>query len=424
MPLLDHLLEAVPSYNAADLKRAKFALFSKTNMIDTAIDLFQDMNGTDNVPEGLSARRDEVMQMYDDFGTRLETVVEFFDNEDVLAKIQERSHQKDLLAEELKEFGYVPEMLDTLYSAAKFYFDLGQYAEASQYLYNFRVLSNNAEANFGALWGKLAAEILSTEWAAAVEDMNLLLEYIDGKNSFTAAQQLQQRAWLLHWSLFIFFNLPDGPEGIVDMFLRKESCCNALQTLCPHLLRYVTVVAIIHRRARRDIIKDIVRIIRKDTEAFEDPITTFLYSLVVEYDFDKAQEQLKLCEKVFDVDFFLGSFRGRFIESARVFIFEIYCQIHSTISIPMLAEKLSMTPDKAEEWIVNLIRDARLNAKIDSASGHVVMSREVPSVYHQVIERTKGLSLRTRLMVDNLDRKGKGKGDRNPRSRKEKPQKK
>ena len=27
-----------------------------------------------------------------------------------------------------------------------------------------------------------------------------------GKNNFTPAQQLQQRAWLMHWSLFIFFN--------------------------------------------------------------------------------------------------------------------------------------------------------------------------------------------------------------------------
>ena len=32
----------------------------------------------------------------------------------------------------------------------------------------------------------------------------------------------------------------------------------------------------------------------------------------------------------------------------------------------MLAEKLNMTPDDAERWIVNLIRNARLDAKIDS----------------------------------------------------------
>ena len=32
----------------------------------------------------------------------------------------------------------------------------------------------------------------------------------------------------------------------------------------------------------------------------------------------------------------------------------------------MLAEKLNMAPEEAERWIVNLIRNARLDAKIDS----------------------------------------------------------
>ena len=32
----------------------------------------------------------------------------------------------------------------------------------------------------------------------------------------------------------------------------------------------------------------------------------------------------------------------------------------------MLADKLNMEPDAAERWIVNLIRNARLDAKIDS----------------------------------------------------------
>ena len=32
----------------------------------------------------------------------------------------------------------------------------------------------------------------------------------------------------------------------------------------------------------------------------------------------------------------------------------------------MLAEKLNMSPEKAERWIVNLIRNVRLDAKIDS----------------------------------------------------------
>ena len=32
----------------------------------------------------------------------------------------------------------------------------------------------------------------------------------------------------------------------------------------------------------------------------------------------------------------------------------------------MLATKLNMSPDSAERWIVNLIRNAKLDAKIDA----------------------------------------------------------
>ena len=36
------------------------------------------------------------------------------------------------------------------------------------------------------------------------------------------------------------------------------------------------------------------------------------------------------------------------------------------VNYSMLAEKLNMAPEEAERWIVNLIRNARLDAKIDS----------------------------------------------------------
>ena len=36
------------------------------------------------------------------------------------------------------------------------------------------------------------------------------------------------------------------------------------------------------------------------------------------------------------------------------------------VCLSMLAEKLNMTNEEAEKWIVDLIRNARLDAKIDS----------------------------------------------------------
>ena len=66
-------------------------------------------------------------------------------------------------------------------------------------------------------------------------------------------------------------------------------------------------------------------------------------------------------------------------------------------SIEMLAEKLNMNINDAERWIVNLIKNARLDAKIDSKRGHVVMSDQATNPHQQVIDKTKNLQVFYRL---------------------------
>ena len=65
-------------------------------------------------------------------------------------------------------------------------------------------------------------------------------------------------------------------------------------------------------------------------------------------------------------DFYLVVYIEDFIENACLFIFETFCCIHQCISI-------NMTPEETKRWIANLISNARLDAKIDSKLGHVIM---------------------------------------------------
>lgn len=75
----------------------------------------------------------------------------------------------------------------------------------------------------------------------------------------------------------------------------------------------------------------------------------------------------------------------------------------------MLAEKLNMNPEEAECWIVNLIRNARLDAKIDSKLGHVVMGTQPLSPYQQVLEKIDTLSVRSEALQQLIERKVKAK---------------
>lgn len=63
---------------------------------------------------------------------------------------------------------------------------------------------------------------------------------------------------------------------------------NALQTTAQHLLRYLAAAVVVNKR-RRNVMKDLIRVIEQESYEYSDPITQFLECLFVRYDFEGAQ---------------------------------------------------------------------------------------------------------------------------------------
>lgn len=76
----------------------------------------------------------------------------------------------------------------------------------------------------------------------------------------------------------------------------------------------------------------------------------------------------------------------------------LYTKLLLTLPSRDLSTRLGLSQDEGEKWIVNLIRDTRVDAKIDYKEGTVVMNHPPQSVYQQVIERTKGGFFRTQVL--------------------------
>jgi translation initiation factor 3 subunit E len=93
------------------------------------------------------------------------------------------------------------------------------------------------------------------------------------------------------------------------------------------------------------------------------------------------------------------------MENARQFISETYCRIHQKIDVKELSQTLNLTQEEGEKWIVNLIRDTRVDAKIDFEENTVIMNTPITSVYQQVIERTKGLSFKSQVFASAIEKR-------------------
>ena len=86
----------------------------------------------------------------------------------------------------------------------------------------YRTLATSSEKSLSALWGVLASEILMERWDVATEDLMKLKEIIDSNTFAPILEQLQQRCWLMHWSLYIFFNHDNGRNQIIDLFFQDR----------------------------------------------------------------------------------------------------------------------------------------------------------------------------------------------------------
>lgn len=171
-----------------------------------------------------------------------------------------------------------------------------------------------------------------------MEEIKKLQESIDSRLFANPLAQLQHRTWLIHWSLFPFFNFDGAKDTLTDMFF-SPTYINTIQTNCPWILRYLAAAVITNRNRNRNSnqyqkqLKDLVRIVRQEGYEYRDPVTDFIKALYIDFDFEEAQKKLSETEEILKNDFFLLGTADVFVDSARHLISESYCKIHQRIDI-------------------------------------------------------------------------------------------
>jgi translation initiation factor 3 subunit E len=405
IPLLDFVKE-VGLYEPEVVVRGKIKTLNATNLIDVIEDEYTNNPDIAELQTEFSCqkailddRRNAVFDKLDNPPEVVTKVAEFFANAELVQQLQELKASASNLIEFLSNNGLTTDALEKYYKYAKFKFECGVYEEADSMLGNYLSVVQNQQSSsaLNAHWGQLACRILTARWEASLQGLNAVKELIDGRN-IAPMDQLRQRAWVLHWGLFVHINQRDGADALVDFFSEKVYL-QTLENLCPWLLRYYAAFVILSPNRRRTQLRDVLAEIQSMNYQYRDPITEFLESLYNQFDFDEAQLKLKECQELVKADFFLQIFIDKFMHEARVMICEMYCTINRRVDLHMLADKLQMTEEESEKWMVEMVRNSpvgstTLDAKIDSSAKQVIMSTPSRMAHQLVIERTRDLTVR------------------------------
>lgn len=387
-------VESKEIYASEETLRAKIELLQKTRMVDLAGDFYKQLNKESDIPDDMKNTRAEVIQSLQSLSKKAEKILEFLKDADNKQKLRATlENKKQMLQTISKENEIDEEQIEALFRYAKFQFDCGKYEISADLLDQFLLVSTDQAQTRSAMWGKLASNCLLQKWDQANEDLTKLKDMIEQTTFKTFLEQMRNRCWVCHWSLFVFFNQSEqGAVNLCDMFF-QDKYMQAIQYEAPYLLRYLAAAVIMVKRRRASSVRDICRIMQ--VEQYRDPVLEFFDQLFVKFDFDGAQVALENCDSMLKNDFFLAKHINAFNENARMHIFETYCRVQKTIQIEELAKKLNLTLEDAERWIVNLIRTSKLRAKIDMEAGIVTMLTDTHSTHEQIFDKTKQMLAKT-----------------------------
>lgn len=409
-PLLDFLRE-MEVYEPKVITKEKIKSIERTNMTELVEDEYEKFPNDKELQaeyaarkSALEARKNQIFDLIDNEPANVKLVAAFFQDTSLVSELKANSN---LTIEYLTANHKISsEILESYYKFSKFKYECGMYTDAEDMLGNYLSVAQPHNSSYlGALWGRLACRILQAKWTDSLADLNAVKEAIEIRN-ISPIDQLRQRAWLMHWGLFVYLNLRDGVDALADLFSDRVYL-QTLENLCPWLLRYYTAAVVLSPTKRRTMLRDVLNEISCMSYQYSDPITLFLESLFDQFDFDEAQIKLKECQELVKNDFFLQIYADKFMHEARMLICEMYCAINRKVDLTMLAEKLQLTDEEAERWMVDMVRGSSagptLDAKIDSSGKQVIIAPPSKSAYKQIVESTRELTVRSGILSSNLE---------------------
>ena len=408
LPMVDFLIEK-KLYSEEQLTEIKYTLLTDTKMIDCIIDEYKKMHKTEQIPADLTTQKTHVLKEMEKLKKAIGPFADMLEK----SKFDAMREANEFTVENLSQkYNATVDHVNALYKYGRLMFDVGSYREAYTSLTIYRFVADDEEESYMALWGKLAAGLVDGDnWDAVLEDARMLRDTIEQRARVSPAEQIQQRTWFLHWILFFSFNHVGARSLLLECLhgynansynpQNSEKMLNTVQLNAPHLLRYLSVAAVtasrqpvVHQQfilKRSPMLRELVRVLAVERTNYSDPITEFVYNLLVEFDFAAAAQALKDAVPVLQNDFFLSSdaTQKEFYEAARALFVDTYARVHTEMEVKALLAEYNLALPLVEE----------VSAEIKLQAPAIL---KTTSIHQQIRDRARVITSRSNSIMQQI----------------------
>ncbi len=411
------------THDPKEVEEWEYGLLKDTYMTKFVEEKWLGLHPGEELPKEFAEKQEKIQKELVILNDSTKKTLEILSSQEVQENLkQDKSYNREYLS---KNHGIDDAKIYELYKFGKFQYNRGDYVMASDLLNNFRLLSTNQELNFSATWGKLAAEIISFFWSEAMNEFNKLREIIDSRNyQGTTIDQLNKRTWLIHYSLFIFFNSnftatdADSSEEseseekqesdkkknlsernknlsiMIDLFL-SSSYLSTIQASCPWILRYLIVALLQTKQYKR--LRDIVRAVDVETYEYQDPFTKLIESLFVTFEFDNLSDLIEQISVLIETDFFISNLDAQnLVLNMQELIFNTVTKVYTGLTEENLCKMFNEDLPVVQKFLAE--RKDQVTVAEDGSI--VVKTQAPPTVYQQVYEKTKAFNFKTNQILN------------------------
>lgn len=406
-PLLDNL---VTIYDVKEVDNLQFNVLKDTYMTKELKELYLSINPNEkDLPTEYLNRENDIINELVPLNESTKETLNILCSKEIQSNLKQNKIENREL---IKTRGIDDDKILELYKFGKLQYNRGDYVMASDLLNNFKLLSINQDLILKATCGKFISDILSGDIEEAKNEMINLREVIDNRNyQGSSIDQLKLRNWLIHNSLFIFFNENDLKKQSIngninlqllnmnEIFL-SSSYISTIEASCPWILRYIISSVLYTKDFKR--LKDIIKAVEIENYEYNDPFTNLIQNLFIDFKFNKLNEILNNIEILIEIDFFINHLsKDEFINNIIELIIRSVLKIYKKLSINQLfkfVESNLCDLNKLKE-IINKSNELKINVENNIVS--LNDDENINNPYFTVYEKTKALSFKSNQFLNN-----------------------